>query len=97
MEGNPILKMIKSNDCKSALKEMENILKKILLDKLAKEKNINIHFRENDFILILDFCIKNFTEYYDILTYLRNLYFFSEKSDSEKLYELANIYEIISE
>ena len=57
----------------------------------------HIDFRENDFILLLDICIKNFTQYYDILTYLRNLYFFSEKSDSEKLYELANIYEIISE
>ncbi|MCI8470286.1 MAG: hypothetical protein HFJ35_02145 [Clostridia bacterium] len=96
MEGNSILEMIKSKDSKSALKEMESILKNILLDKLDKEKNINIDFRENDFILLLDFCIKNFTEYYDILTYLRNLYFFSEKSDSEKLYELANIYEIIS-
>lgn len=62
MEGNSILKMIKSNDSKSALKEMENILKKILLDKLDKEKNINIDYRENDFIVLLDFCIKNFTE-----------------------------------
>lgn len=96
MEGNSILEMIKSKDSKRALKEMESILKRILLDKLYKEKNINIDFRENDFILLLDFCIKNFTDYYDILTYLRNLYFFSEKSDSEKLYELASIYEIIS-
>lgn len=97
MEGNSILEMVKNKDSKSALKEMENMLKRILLDKLNKEKNININFRENDFISILDFCIKSFSEYYDILTYLRNLYFFSEKSDSEKLYELANIYEIISE
>ena len=96
MEDNSILEMIKSKDSKGALKEMESILKKILLDKLNNEKNINIDFKENDFILLLDFCIKNFTEYYDILTYVRNLYFFSEKSDSEKLYELANIYEIIS-
>ncbi len=96
MKDNSILEMIKSKDSKGALKEMESILKKILLDKLNNEKNINIDFKENDFILLLDFCIKNFTEYYDILTYVRNLYFFSEKSDSEKLYELANIYEIIS-
>lgn len=96
MEDNSILEMIKSKDSKSALKEMESILKEILIHKLAKEKNINIDFSENDFISLLDFCIKNFTEYYDILTYLRNLYFFSEKSDSEKLYELASIYEIIS-
>lgn len=96
MEGNSILEMIKSKDSKSALKEMESILKKILLDKINKEKNINIDLRENDFMSLLDFCIKNYTEYYDILTYLRNLYFFSEKSDHEKLYELASIYEIIS-
>lgn len=96
MEGNSILEMIKSKDQKSALKEMESIFKKILLDKINKEKNINIDLRENDFMSLLDFCIKNYTEYYDILTYLRNLYFFSEKSDYEKLYELASIYEIIS-
>ena len=92
MEGNSILEMIKSKDSKSALNEMEKILKKVLLDKL----NINTEFQENDFNLFLDFCIQNFTEYYDILTYLKNLYFFSEKCDSEKLYELAYIYEIIS-
>ena len=79
MEGNSILEMIKSKDSESALKEMENILKKILLDKLDKEKNINVDFNENEFMLLLDFCIKNFTEYYDILTYLRNLYFFQKK------------------
>lgn len=55
---------------------MESIFKKILLDKINKEKNINIDLRENDFMSLLDFCIKNYTEYYDILTYLRNLYFF---------------------
>ena len=96
MEGNNILEMIKSNDSKKALKEMEKILKKVLLDKLNKEKNIYTDFKEDDFVLLLDFCIQNFKEYYDILTYLRNLYFFSEKSDSEKLYELAYIYESIS-
>mgnify|MGYP001123476598 FL=1 len=42
---------------------------------------------------ILDCSIKNFPENYDILTYLRNIYFFEEKTDSEKLYELAYIYE----
>lgn len=96
MKSNSILEMIKSKDSKSALKEMESILKRILLDKINKEKNINIDLRDNDFMSLLDFCIKNYTEYYDILTYLRNLYFFSEKSDQEKLYELASIYEIIS-
>lgn len=96
MKSNSILEMIKSKDSKSALKEMESILKRIVLDKINKEKNINIDLRENDFMSLLDFCIKNYTEYYDILTYLRNLYFFSEKSDQEKLYELASIYEIIS-
>ncbi len=96
MKSNSILEMIKSKDSKSALKEMESILKRILLDKINKEKNINIDLRDNDFMSLLDFCIKNYIEYYDILTYLRNLYFFSEKSDQEKLYELASIYEIIS-
>lgn len=97
MEGNSILEMIKSHDSKSALKEMEIILKKVLLDKLNKENKIDIDFKEHsEFFQLLDFCIKNFAEYYDILTYLRNLYFFSEKSDSEKLYELAYIYEILS-
>lgn len=94
MKDNSILEKIKNKDSKSALDEMENILKNILLEKLEKEK-INIDFKENDFMLLLDFCIKNFTEYYDILTYLRNLYFFSEESDSEKLYELANIYDVL--
>ena len=96
MKSNSILEMIKSKDSKSALKEMESILKRILLDKINKEKNINIDLRDNDFMSLLDFCIKNYIEYYDILTYLMNLYFFSEKSDQEKLYELASIYEIIS-
>lgn len=92
MKDNSILEKIKNKDSKSALNEMENILKNILLEKLEK---VNIDFKENDFIVLLDFCIKNFTEYYDILTYLRNLYFFSEKSDAEKLYELANIYDVL--
>ena len=47
-------------------------------------------------MILLDFCIKNLKEYYDILTYLRNLYFFADKSDTEKLYELAYIYEVLT-
>lgn len=89
MEDKKILEMIKSQDSKKALKEMEEILKNILLDKLDND----IDDSKNNFMQILDCSIKKFPENYDILTYLRNLYFFEEKTDSEKLYELAYIYE----
>jgi hypothetical protein len=87
MEDKNILEMIKSQDSKKALKEMEEKFKEILLNKLDSD------LETNSFMQILDCSIKNFPENYDILTYLRNIYFFEEKTDSEKLYELAYIYE----
>lgn len=89
MEDKKILEMIKSQYSKKALKEMEEILKNILLDKLDN----NVDDSKSNFMQILDCSIKKFPENYHILTYLRNLYFFEEKTDSEKLYELAYIYE----
>lgn len=96
MEGNTILEMIKNKDSKSALKEMEHLYKKVLIDKLNEIEKVYTDLDELDFIVFLDFCIQNLREYYDILTHLRNLYFFAEKSDYEKLYEMAHIYEVIS-
>lgn len=94
MKDNNILETIKNKDSKKALKEMEEIFKEILLDKLNQ---IKIHESDKSFMYLVDDCIKAFPEDYDILTYLKNTYFFSEKTDSEKLYELAYIYENLNE
>lgn len=92
MKDNDILEMIKNQDSKKALKEMEGLFKQILLNKINMED-----CNEKTFMQLLDYCIKTFPEDYDILTYLKNIYFFSEKKDSEKLYELAYIYENLNE
>lgn len=96
MEDSSILEMIRNKDSKSAMKEMETIFRNMLIEKLTKHNSIDTKFEEKDFMMLLDFCIINLKQYYDILTYLRNLYFFSDKSDSEKLYELAYIYEVLA-
>lgn len=92
MKDNDILEMIKNQDSKKALKEMECLFKQILLNKINMED-----CNEKTFMQLLDYCIKTFPEDYDILTYLKNIYFFSEKTDSEKLYELAYIYQNLKE
>lgn len=94
MKDNNILETIKNKDSKKALKEMEEIFKEILLDKLNQTK---IQESDKSFMYLVDDCIKEFPEDYDILTYLKNTYFFSEKTDSEKLFELAYIYENLNE
>ncbi len=91
MKDNDILEMIKNQDSQNALKEMEELFKRALLNKLEQSRLEN--YNKNNFMKLLDSCIKNFPEDYDILTYLKNIFFFSEKTDSEKLYELAYIYE----
>ena len=91
MEDNEIIKMIKSHDSQNALKEMEKLFKQVLKEKL-KEKKI-VEDNNHNFMKTLEDSIKYLPEYYEILTYLRNIYFFAEKTDTEKLYELAYIYE----
>lgn len=91
MKDNDILEMIKSHDSQNALNEMEEIFKNILIDKLNKNYEIDVNGKT--FMQVLECCIKKFPEDYDILTYLRNIYFFDDKADEEKLYELAYIYE----
>lgn len=91
MKDNDILEMIKNHDSQNALKEMEELFKSILIDKL--NKNSEIDASEKTFMQVLECCIKKFPEDYEILTYLRNIYFFDDKADEEKLYELAYIYE----
>ena len=91
MEDNEIIKMIKSHDSQNALKEMEKLFKQVLKEKL-KEKKIEEDSNQN-FMKTLEDSIKYLPEDYEILTYLRNIYFFAEKTDTEKLYELAYIYE----
>lgn len=93
-KDNNIVELIKNKDLNGALKKMESIIKEILLDKLKKE---NINFKEDSIIEVLDVCIDNFPDEYDLLTYLRNILFFSDITDSERLSELANIYEIIKQ
>ncbi len=95
MEDNNILELIKNQDSKAALNEMENKFTQILLNKL-KKSNVEVN-NNNSFMHVVDDCIKAFPEDYDILTYLKNTLFFSEKTDSEKLYELAYIYENLNE
>ncbi len=91
MEDNEIIKMIKSHDSQNALKEMEKLFKQVLKEKL-KEKKI-VEDSNQNFMKTLEDSIKYLPEDYEILTYLRNIYFFAEKTDTEKLYELAYIYE----
>lgn len=92
MKDNNILETIKNKDSQKALREMEKIFKEILLVKLNQKEEYN-----KSFMYLVDDCIKTFPEDYDILTYLKNIYFFSEKTDTEKLYELAYIYENLNE
>lgn len=92
MKDNNILETIKNKDSQKALKEMEEIFKEILSVKLNQTEASN-----KSFMCLVDDCIKTFPEDYDILTYLKNTYFFSEKTDTEKLYELAYIYENLNE
>lgn len=92
MKDNNILETIKNKDSQKALREMEKIFKEILLVKLNQTEEYN-----KSFMCLVDDCIKTFPEDYDILTYLKNTYFFSEKTDTEKLYELAYIYENLKE
>lgn len=94
MKDNNILETIKNKDSQKALKEMEEIFKEILLIKLNQTQ---LPENNKSFMLLLDDCIRTFPEDYDILTYLKNTYFFSEKTDTEKLYELAYIYENLNE
>lgn len=91
MEGNKILEMIKNHDSKKALKEMEKLFTQILVEKMKEEEKIEAN--KKDFMKILEDSITYFPEDYEILTYLRNIYFFADKTDSERLYELAYIYE----
>lgn len=91
MRENEIIKMIKNHDSKNALKEMEKQFSQILSEKLSKRQITNS--KENNFMKLLEDSIRYFPEDYEILTYLRNTYFFAEKTDEEKLYELAYIYE----
>lgn len=92
MKDNNILETIKNKDSQKALKEMEEIFKEILSVKLNQTEASN-----KSFMCLVDDCIRTFPEDYDILTYLKNTYFFSEKTDTEKLYELAYIYENLNE
>lgn len=93
-EDNNIVELIKNKDLNGALEKMESILKEILLNKLKKK---NVNFEEDSIIELLDICIDNFPDEYDLLTYLRNILFFSDMTDSERLSELANIYEILKQ
>lgn len=93
-EDNNIVELIKNKDLKSALEKMESIFKEILLEKL---KNKNINSEEENIIELLECCIDNIPDEYDLLTYLRNILFFSDMTDSERLSELANIYEILKQ
>lgn len=92
MQDNNVVDLIKNKDLKGALNKMEIILKEVLVEKLEK---ININSNEENIIEVLDVCINEFPEEYDLLTYLRNILFFSDMTNSEKLSELANIYEIL--
>ena len=92
MKDNSIIENIKYKDINEALKEMQDIFQKILQTKLNE---YDIEFYKEDFMSLLDLAIKHLRQYYDILTYLKNIYFFSEITDSEKLYELINIYEVL--
>ena len=90
MKDNHINYLIKKHDYKNALKEMEDILKNVLLKKI---NNANVD--DYSLMQIIEYYIINYSEYYDIMTYLRNLYYYANKSELQKLYELAYIYEAL--
>lgn len=87
-DNSILLNMIKNKSYKDSLKLMEKYLE--------EELNIKLNIKPNEnnysFMDFLDYCIRKVPSYYDILTYIRNLYFFSEKTDEEKLNEIINIY-----
>lgn len=91
-----IYELIKNKDLKKALDEMEQQLKKVLINKLNKSEEKSFNSTTN-IMDVIEYCIKTKPEYYDILTYLRNILFFEDKTDLEKIYELAYIYDNLNQ
>lgn len=96
MNDKKIYELVKNKDSKKALDEIEQRLKKVLINKLNKSEEKDFHNITNIMDLI-DCCIKKFPENYDILTYLKNILFFEDKTDLEKIYELAYIYDNLNQ
>ena len=92
MSNDNIIDNIKNEDYKSALNKMETVIKNNLIEKLKDRNDLKENCNEYDFTNFLNYCINKMPDYYDILTHIRNIYFFSEKTEIEKLNELANIY-----
>ena len=88
MNENNIIESVKEKKYDEALNIFEDYICKLLLDKLQYNVNIDNY----TFMEFIDYCIKELPDYFDILTYIRNLYFFSNKSSIEKINELTNIY-----
>ena len=89
-QDNKVLDMIKNQDYTNALIYMENKIRDILVEKL---NNLNIKIDKTNYENVLEVVLKNIDEYYDIIIYLKNLYFLDELTEIEKVYELVNIYE----
>lgn len=85
-----ILELIKFKNYKKAINVMYENIEGKLKERLRNEKCICVE--DKNFIKTLDYAIKEFTDEYDVLTYLRNIYLLSEDSNDEKLYELLEIY-----
>ena len=91
-QDNKVLDMIKNQDYTNALIYMENKIRDILIEKL---NDLNIKIDKTDYENVLDIVLKNIDEYYDIIIYLKNLFFLDELTEIEKVYELVNIYELL--
>ena len=87
MNENKIIELVKEEKYDEALNIFEDYICKLLLDKLQHKVNIDNY----TFMEFVNYCIKELPDYFDILTYIRNLYFFSNKSSIEKINELTNI------
>ncbi len=87
-DNNNLIDLIKEKKYNIALNEMEYKIKEELGKIVGKEEN----FKDYSFIKVIEASIIELPGYYDLLTHIRNLYFFSDKSDEEKLNELTNIY-----
>ena len=97
MKDNDLGEMIKNNNSESALKEMEELLKNSISRRMEKNNISILTEKQENFNNFLEECIKQCPNDYEMLTFIRNTIFFSEKSDSEKIYDLLSIYDILNE
>lgn len=95
MDKDKVLELIQNKDYDNALIYIENLIQEILQEKLNTV--IGTEIIEDDLYFLVEKCIENIPEYYDILLRLKNIKFYYDGTVLEELYELVNIYEILKD